>query len=423
MVLLGKGSLHSDSGPMPRILPFALRYRTVLPGSIAVMAACSAGETAEPHFATWITEPEYQFGGASEAEVVLQRPFVWTDSPRDRVLVLDPPSSQVSVWTPGGSLNFVLGRKGEGPGDFASPQSLFVEADGSFSVLESGGSRITYYSVEGELEASVAGPGGRTGYQGFAIQLAWLRNGTHLGVPRLPFAYELGLRGDDPVDSQPLLRVRALAPGQWDDPEPLLWLDVRNRAHVLELADGHRLFSTQPFGDPDQVRFEPGTAVVVRTKGAPGVVELIEVSSDGDTLWHRRLQLEPQRLTAQLVTETLNKVAADLNEAIASVSRRQLRDMYSQGLYRPEHLPAADGRPVLTASGEVWLRTHEVADTLRTHYVIRRSDLNQQPRRVLLPVWLRVHDATSTHVWGIWRDSMDVPHVVGRRLVALEATD
>ena len=207
--------------PMPRIPAIALQYRAAMTACMLVVAACSAGDTAEPSFATWITEPEYQFGGAPEADVILQRPVIRADPPRDRLLVLDPPSSQVSVWTPGGSLGFVVGRKGEGPGDFASPQNLFVEGDGSFSVLEGNGSRFTYFTVEGELVASVGGPGTRIGYRGFGIRLGWPRNGVQLGVPRLPLEYELGLRGDDPVDSQPLLRVRTLGDGQWGEPEPL----------------------------------------------------------------------------------------------------------------------------------------------------------------------------------------------------------
>ena len=390
------------------------------------VAACSAGDTPEPSFATWITESEYQFGGAPEADVILQRPVIRADPPRDRLLVLDPPSSQVSAWTPEGSLGFVVGRRGEGPGEFASPQNLFVEGDGSFSVLEGNGSRFTHFTVEGELEASVRGPGMRIGYHGFDIRLGWPRNGVHLGVPRLLLDYELGLMGDDPFDSQPLLRVRTLDDGRWGEPEPLLWLDVRDRVLVLEDGDRHRSFTMQPFGDADQVRFEPGTAVVMRTKGTPGVVELIEVDSDGDTAWHRRLQFEPHRLTAQLVAEKRNEfveAADDYYVTVASFSRQHLRDMYSEGLYSPEYLPAADGLPVLAASGEVWIRTHEVIDTLRTHYAVRRGDMNQEPRRVLLPLWLRVGDVTDTHVWGTWRDSMDVPHVVGRRLVALEAPD
>lgn len=389
-------------------------------------AACSAGDTPEPSFATWITESEYQFGGSPEADVILQRPIIRADPPRDRLLVLDPPSSQVSAWTPEGSLGFVVGRRGEGPGDFASPQNLFVEEDGSFSVLERYGSRFTYFTADGELEASVGGPGTSMGYKGFAIRLAWPRNGVHLGVPRLLLDYELGLMGDDPLNSQPLLRVRTLGDGRWREPEPLFWLDVGNRVLVLEDGDGHRSFTMQPFDDADQVRFEPGTAVVMRTKGTPGVVELIEVGSSGDTTWHRRLQFEPRRLTTQLMAgkqDEFVEAAADYYVDVRSFSRQQLGDMYSDGLYSPEYLPAADGLPMLAASGEVWIRTHEVVDTLRTHYAVRRGDMNEEPRRVLLPLWLRVSDVTDTHVWGIWRDSMDVPHVVGRRLVALEAPD
>lgn len=423
--LVDTGLIRIQS-PMPRIPALALRYRAAMTACMVVVAGCSAADTPEPSSATWITESEYQFGGAPEADVILQRPVIRADPPRDRLLVLDPPSSQVSAWTPGGSLGFVVGRRGEGPGEFAAPQNLFVEEDGSFSVLEGNGSRFTYFTVDGELEASVRGPGRRIGYQGFDIGLGWPGNGVYLGVPRLLLAYELGLRGDDPVGSQPLLRVRTLGDGQWGEPEPLLWLDVRNRALLLQYGDGRRSFSMQPFGDADQVRFEPGTAVVMRTKGTPGVVELIEVGSDGDTTWHRRLQFGPHRLTAQLVAETRDKfveAAADYYVNVASVSRERLRDIYSEALYSPEYLPAADGLPVLAASGEVWIRTHEVVDTLRTHYAVRRGDMNEEPRRVLLPLWLRVSDVTDTHVWGIWRDSMDVPHVVGRRLVSLEASD
>ena len=43
--------------------------------------------------------------------------------------------------------------------------------------------------------------------------------------------------------------------------------------------------------------------------------------------------------------------------------------------------------------------------------------LTGRPRRVLLPESISLHDATDTHVWGIRKDPLGVPHVVGRRLV------
>ena len=393
---------------------------------LLLAVGCGNGETRESGLTNWITVPEYQFGDDDEGDVILQRPLVRADSPRNRILVLDPRSSQVSEWTPGGSLGFVVGRRGQGPGDFASPQDLFVEADGSFSVLEDGGSRFTYFSAGGDLVESIQGPGGRVGYQGFRVALAWPRNGVHLGVPRLPAGIELGHRGDTPVELQPLLRVRMSDDGEWLDPEPLLWLDMRNKYHFVRHGNGTTSYGSQPFGDADEVWFEPGAAVVVRTREAPGAVELIEVDETGDTVWHRDLRFEPARLTAQIVEDQVHEfldATADQYETLFSISRQQLRNGYYEGLYRPEYLPAADGRPVLSASGDVWIRTHELTDTLRTHYVVRRGDANEEPRRVLLPEWLRISDATETHVWGIWYDSMDVPHIVGRRLVRMGAIE
>ena len=96
--------------------------------------------------------------------------------------------------------------------------------------------------------------------------------------------------------------------------------------------------------------------------------------------------------------------------------------MYDEALYKPEYLLVAE-RPFLTASGEVWLRTGDVTDTLRVHYVVQRGQSNEPPRRVLLPEWMDINDATQTHVWGIWWDELDVPHIVGRRLVPLDNPD
>ena len=68
------------------------------------------------------------------------------------------------------------------------------------------------------------------------------------------------------------------------------------------------------------------------------------------------------------------------------------------------------------SSGQVWLETHESMDTLRVWYSIDRGDTESLPRRVLLPDWFRVMDATDTHVWGVWKDELDINYIVGRRL-------
>ena len=141
----------------------------------------------------------------------------------------------------------------------------------------------------------------------------------------------------------------------------------------------------------------------------------------GDTVWHRHLQLEPRELSRERVDEWLDEmvgIAAPYRTETGQMTRQQLRDVYDEALYQPRYLPAAEGRPIPTSSGEVWFRTYEVEDTLRVHYAVRRGDMDEPPRRVLLPEWLRLSDATGTHVWGVRRDEvMDLSQVVGRRLV------
>ena len=176
------------------------------------------------------------------------------------------------------------------------------------------------------------------------------------------------------------------------------------------------MWAGQVFGDSDLTWFEPGSVVVGRRTGGAGVFELIELDAEGDTVWVRQLQFGPQRLTAEMIRERGNYVVKHIT--IPGISPRALRQAWEEGLYRPEYLPAAQGI-VLTASGQVWLKSFERSDTLAVYYVVRRGDLTGQPRRVLLPESISLHDATETHVWGIWKDPLGVPHVVGRRLVPM----
>ena len=391
--------------------------------SLLLVACVACGdaerETGDLEQPTWITDAESQFGDAPDRNVFFSRPYVRADPARNRVLVLDGPNSQVSAWSSEGVLLFTVGRRGEGPGEFVSAEALFVEEDGSFTVLESGGARFTYFTPAGELVETVRGKDSRVSYRGFGLALTLPRGGSYLGVPSVGLSVVMGHFGGRPFDIQPLLRVRRADTGQWHDPEPLLWLDYRNRYYAPELPDGSRVYATQPFGDGDQVRLEAGVALVMRQKDGPGAVELIEMSAEGDTAWHRLLQFEPRRLTPERAQDWVDErvaLVADRRRA-SGFSMDAVRKAYDAALYRPEYLPAATGSPVLATSGEVWLRTTEISDTLRVHYVVRRGNVEDEPRRVLLPEWLRVSDATETHVWGIWWDSMDKPHVVGRRLL------
>ena len=331
---------------------------------------------------------------------------------------MDPANSQVSAWSLRAELLFVVGREGEGPGEFTFPQSLLVEEDG-FAVVQGSGSRFTYFDADGKLVRSELGPGTQLGYQGHRIELGWPKDGVQVGVPSVPASIMTGKVGVRAVDRYPLLAVRRSGDGGgWLDPDPLFTLDRRNRVAAMDASPrGGWAYSGQSFSDADQVRFVPGGALVTRQKSAPGVVELIEVDGRGDTLWHRRLHFEPRKLTRRMIAERLDVIVEALAPSYEpDITPGELRRRYDEALYKPEYVPTAQ-RTFLTSSGEVWLRTSEVIDTLRVHYAVRRGDSEDPPRRVLLPEAVAFSDATATHVWGIWLDPLDVPHVVGLRLV------
>ena len=360
---------------------------------------------------TWFTEAEHRFNSAPEQDVLLSHIVaVRADPYRDRVLVLDAQDAKVSVWTPDGSLDFVVGGHGEGPGEFRLPGRMEFVDSGSFYVPESFGSRFTSYAPDGTLLGTVPGVPNSVRYRNYLLRVeAPTGDGGYFAVPQIG-SRDFVERG---IESYPLLLVRRSDRGEWRTPEPVFWLNSRNWQQPIELGEDMTGWVGQMFSDADLTSFGPDGVMVGRRTGGAGVVELIELDADGDTVWLRRIEFEPRRLTPEMIREQGDYVLANIT--IPGVSPLRLRQAWEEGLYKPEYLPAAKSM-LLTASGEVWLTTYESSDTLAVYYAVRRGDMTGKPRRVLLPESLWLHDATETHVWGIRRDPLDVPYVVGRRL-------
>ena len=71
------------------------------------------------------------------------------------LLVLDAFNERVVVIGPDGELVRVVGRAGEGPGEFQRVKALAVWRDGRFAVPDGGHSAIQVFSPDGELEQFV----------------------------------------------------------------------------------------------------------------------------------------------------------------------------------------------------------------------------------------------------------------------------
>lgn len=245
---------------------------------------------------------------------------------------------------------------------------------------------------------------------------------------------------NDPVDSVPLLRIRQSGDG-WL-PEPLFTLNTRG-ATLLVPGESHIFLPPHPYSTADRYVADPSaaTVLVARVEGQhlrAGEAELLEISVEGDTLWRRLLAFDPVRPTREFLEATIEdvvkmlgpegppaKLPRDVSQdgelpvvGLAPLSgprKSPPRNVIEGALGNPEHLPAVSDL-VLASSGSVWLGTHERSDTLAAWYVVERGRRASAPRRVLLPGWFRLMDATETHVWGVVEDELGINYVVGRRL-------
>ena len=235
----------------------------------------------------------------------------------------------------------------------------------------------------------------------------------------------VGVSDGEAVWEWPLLRIRQRQ-DQWNR-DTIAILDAEHSVLAVGRDDGSgpvpdAFYSGQPFADNDFPYFavnEGRVGIVVRS-GAPGEVQLTEISASADTVWTRRISLPPQRLDSEQQQTTLEGITRSVlgrRDPSRHDSEETLRLRTAEALYSPDYLPSVTAA-VSAGSGELWLRSSETSDTLVAWYVFRRGDPNSSTRRVLLPTWFRVRDGSTTHVWGTRMDSRGAAQVLGRKLAA-----
>ena len=103
----------------------------------------------------------YRVGGVNAREWAFFGPALEVSfDGAGNLLVLDVMNSRVVAIGPDGQLVRVVGRAGEGPGEFQRVKALAVWRDGRFAVPDGGHSAIQVFSPDGELERFVRLAGG-----------------------------------------------------------------------------------------------------------------------------------------------------------------------------------------------------------------------------------------------------------------------
>ena len=326
---------------------------------------------------------------------------------------------RVTVWSPDGSLLAEAGADGAAR-DFGLPLWIRLARDG-FRVRYA--SLFALYSDGGLLLETVELPASESGR---VDMLAVLDDGSAIGVTPVPRPdVRMGWAGgDSDVDDHVLHMSRTGDGWSWDT---IAHLDARNEILGVQAFGNSRPipaqhFEGQPFPDNDLFYLDAmsGTVGVVTRNGLPGRVGLYEIGIRGDTTWRRHVELPPVPIPAEVLAEAVEQLVESITASpapgavLAGLPLDTLRRMARDALHLPSHRPPVT-RAVATASGELWLRSAELSDTLVVWYSVKRGDTNRPPRRVLLPGWFRFSDATDTRVWGVRHYEGGAAQVLGRR--------
>lgn len=392
------------------------RRATVLRALAALLLAGCADDgalkltTAED----WATEAEYEIGDRIEDDAFFG-PHLDVRAAADgsTVYVLDLQASEVTIWTPGGNLIRRLGRSGEGPGEFQGAGRLGLGA-GGFYVRDL--RRVTTFTPAGELTGTRPFPV-EVAYRGFPAQVQdHFHDGSFVALPS-PMTLNASFTSD-PTEDLPVLRV--VEEGDAWRTEELALLNFRNWQTSFEVeGDSRPVPLMQPWVTPDGFAVDHlnGSVVIKRAPGgAPGLVELIEISTAGDTLWAREIQLPPIPLTEEQIDAEVEEwgamIAASLGDANASP---MLKSSIRTAWHIPEYWPAV--REIrLMSNGEVWFAPLGL-DPAGLWYAVRKGADDGPIKRITVPESFQPLDVTATHVWGIRRDELDVGYVTGLRLV------
>lgn len=380
----------------------------------------------------WTTEADVEIGGRPEAGATLWHVRqVRVSRNGSRIYVTERQGygkqaglgRRVTVWLPDGSLLAEIGPEG-GTRDFGAPLGIRLARSGFWVRFPS---HLARFSDGGSLVETIEHPHVEVS-GGSVSALAVLEDRSLMAVTRVSSLHErLGWSGGEPDTDEHLLHMTPGGDGwSWDTIADLdrsnLLLGVRARSRSSAIPAHH--FGEQPFSDTDLFYLDPvsGIAGVVTRNGAPGEVGLHETTVRGETTWRRHLELPAVAIPADMLRRAAEDVVEGItaspssDNALAKLPLDSLRRMVQNALHLPSHRPPVISA-IATASGEVWLRSAESSNTAIVWYALQRGDANRPPRRVVVPVWFRLSDATDSHVWGSRAYQEGAAPVLGRRLV------
>lgn len=374
--------------------------------AVVALPSCADDHVRNEATPTWKAEHVAR-AGAVDGRGSLSSVFHVEVGPGGEILVAQASPPGIAVFDSTGTYLRTVGRSGGGPGEFRSLGRIGWTGD-------------TLWAIEpGRLHL-------------FDSDLRFARTITPI-VPDAPIPRMRIFPGPLLADGS-ILGIPASFGGAQPVPEPIMLLaqdgslrrvlaEVSPEGKVAELDVGRsRPVRVQhPWADAPLWTVEPeGRSVLIVERRAAVAAEraafrLVRIGLDGDTLLDRAVPYAPMPVGAaareRVYRRLVERFAGDegSGDTAAEVERRIRSELET-----PPFHPPVTGL-VVGRDGTLWLRREQPeADSVDWQVLDQEGD---ELGRVRLPSDLTVYTAERRRLWGLSRDSLDVPFVEVYRLV------
>lgn len=384
-----------------------------------LMAACTGTEVRQSGPAPlsglpqWELIEESRLGSVDDPNLGFTQIRGVQGLPDGNVLVGEGLLREVREYAPSGEVVRRIGRRGQGPGEFES-LSAFGHTNGTLWVQDTRNLRLTLFSPDGEIQATI--PGNLfTHMEGESAVLIAPRHpradGTFLGAPvqwviddsiRIPVVTFAGTGEIADTLRWDLLRTPQVDDGMGGRTAvsvgtATLYLRDRLLPHgVVRFRSVHHTVAV------DVSRQDDGRS----TLGA----RLTVVRADGDTLMETQFSYEPLPVPESAINQELQSLLAFAEQVGAG--RAAAESTIRGHVTIPPHLfPVTTA--VVTEDGGVWLRREDTgAPTVRWSVL----DAAGAPAgEVYLPVGAQVEWVGEDRLWVSIQDELDVPFLIRYR--------
>lgn len=408
----------------PAFPPVARGWAPTILVALAAAAGCQNDSGFAPSPFTgdpWtLAGPEVRIGSVDDPEYVFGPVASLVPGPDGFLYSLHWQEGSIRRWSADGTPSGLIGREGEGPGEFRRPGSMGFFGD-SLWVWDYWGFHASYFDQAGEFlgraspEVDIGGPQGSPPRPSRPF-----RDGTFLG--REPaWSHEVAT-GE--ITETALVHMDAEGGAL-----TTIWMQPHEPRDGLALLreDGGGTFGTQAFGDGAYYTAADDGLLVVERRAWTGEGEaaftLTRIGLVGDTVFSVHVPYTPVPLATERIDSAVIAVTDDWYEAMSArqpgLARGALEARIRDATYKPAFVPPV-GETMLDAAGNIWVRRFDPVE-LDTGEAVNEwwiMDADGAPlARALTPAGLQVWHIGADFVWGTEQDEFDVDYIVRYRLV------